>query len=75
MTIKVGKGNIRETISAEGFIEPIHQENLNFPARTGSVKVEKIHVKKGDFVEKWAIADRTGQNRGPLDLSAEGECL
>ncbi|HHU93417.1 MAG TPA: efflux RND transporter periplasmic adaptor subunit [Halanaerobiaceae bacterium] len=55
MTIKVGKGNIRETISAEGFIEPIHQENLNFPARTGSVKVEKIHVKKGDFVEKGQL--------------------
>ena len=55
MTIKVEKGTVRETISAEGFIEPVHAENLNFPARTGSVKVEKIHVKKGDYVEEGQL--------------------
>ncbi|MFI5358922.1 MAG: efflux RND transporter periplasmic adaptor subunit [Halanaerobiales bacterium] len=55
MTIKAEKGTVRETISAEGFIEPIHAEKLNFPARTGSVKVEKIHVKKGDYVEEGQL--------------------
>jgi len=56
MVVEVQKGMVRDTISAEGFIEPINEENLTFPAKSGgSVKIEKIHVKEGDKVKEGQL--------------------
>ncbi|HLV09848.1 MAG TPA: efflux RND transporter periplasmic adaptor subunit, partial [Halanaerobiales bacterium] len=48
-------GNIRDTIIAEGFIEPVNEEDLAFPASSGSVKIENIYVKEGDRVEEGEL--------------------
>lgn len=56
MLMEVKKGTVRETIAAEGFIEPINEENLTFPAKSsGSVKIDKIHVSEGERVEEGQL--------------------
>lgn len=52
----VEKGSLLKTIAAEGFIQPIDEEDLSFPSKSsGSTKVKKIYVKEGDRVEKGQL--------------------
>jgi len=56
MVMEVQKGNVRKTIIAEGFIEPVDEEDLTFPSRSGgSVKVKKIYVQEGEKVEEGQL--------------------
>jgi multidrug efflux pump subunit AcrA (membrane-fusion protein) len=53
IVMEAEKGSIKKTIIAEGFIEPVDEEDLTFPSKSsGSVKVEKIYVKEGEMVEE-----------------------
>lgn len=56
MLLGVKNSNIEKTIAAEGFIEPVDEEDLSFPSKSsGSFKVKKIYVKEGEGVEKGQL--------------------
>src|SRR5690554_3573864 len=53
MVYEVTKGSLQKTITTEGYITPVKEQDLTFPAKSsGSVKITGIYVKEGDRVEK-----------------------
>lgn len=65
MIMEVEKGRIEKTIEAEGFIEPINETDLSFPA-SGSTKIKKIYVVEGDKVEKGQLLMELDQAEAKL---------
>lgn len=54
--MEIEKGSLAKTIAAEGFIQPIDEEDLSVPSKSsGSTKVKKIYVKEGDRVEEGQL--------------------
>lgn len=56
MVYKVRTGSIEKSITTEGYITPVKEQDLTFPAKSGgSVKITGIYVKEGDRVEKGQL--------------------
>lgn len=56
MVYRVTTGRIEKTITTEGYIAPVKEQDLTFPAKSsGSVKITGIYVKEGDRVEKGQL--------------------
>jgi|SRR5690554_1290172 len=56
MVYEVTKGSLQKTITTEGYITPVKEQDLTFPAKSsGSVKITGIYVKEGDRVEKGRL--------------------
>ncbi|MEJ6950318.1 efflux RND transporter periplasmic adaptor subunit [Natronospora cellulosivora (SeqCode)] len=66
MLHQVQRGSLERTISAEGFIKPINEEDLTFPPNSsGSTRITNIYVEEGDVVEKGQVLmelDKTEAN-------------
>ena len=55
-TIKVTPGSLQQKTSATGFVAPLEEKRLSFPARgSGSTKIKEIYVEEGERVKEDQI--------------------
>lgn len=73
---KVSRGNLEETISVSGYINPVNEREVSFQARNSDTRdtVETIKIDEGDPVKKGDILIVLDKTKEKLDyLQAENE--